>query len=90
MCVNALNGLFPFLPDYGGSLCLNLTGVNALNGLFPFLLYSYYAKKSQSTMCVNALNGLFPFLPVWDDKSIRLILYRGVNALNGLFPFLLS
>ena len=38
ICVNALNGLFPFLQYQVTNESVMVGGVNALNGLFPFLL----------------------------------------------------
>ena len=62
-CVNALNGLIPFLL-YGRSPFLHSVKlrVNALNGLIPFLLGSRTHLFVMIKECVNALNGLIPFL----------------------------
>ena len=63
-CVNALNGLFSFLPRDRilGDAGLTL-GVNALNGLFSFLPCNTLAAYKKAR-CVNALNGLFSFLRI--------------------------
>ena len=87
MCVNALNGLFPFLhfmEEHGGELIVCQRPKRAFSISTDRFIFS-----RSIFMCVNALNGLFPFLL----KRLTLPQYikvMGVNALNGLFPFLLD
>ena len=67
-CVNALNGLFPFLREWIVELNISKNCVNALNGLFPFLRWKDVWVLILF-ICVNALNGLFPFLRFWRNYS---------------------
>ena len=85
-CVNAPNGLFPFLRDFVDVDEIAQYGVNALNGLFPFLRSLQLYENDCFSKCVNALNGLFPFLLASFDRLAHV--FKSVNALNGLFPFL--
>ena len=69
--VNALGGLFSFLPIILDNIAsgASKSGVNALGGLFSFLrirqllLNQFTTKKG-----VNALGGLFSFLQLGKEK----------------------
>ena len=64
-CVNALSGLFSFLPmlSVWDGFSPNNTCVNALSGLFSFLHdRKISGKHDEISRGVNALSGLFSFL----------------------------
>ena len=87
-CVNALNGLSPFLPvKFAIRHSDRMMCVNALNGLSPFLLKinlkefgdegSVCQRPKRAFSISTAMYLLYSMMEGWC-----------VNALNGLSPFL--
>ena len=87
--VNALGGLFSFLP-----ILNQLRELNELQVSMPSAGYSHFyfrlevGNECSFSTCVNALGGLFSFLRCSRQCWRSSILHYSVNALGGLFSFL--